>query len=258
MNAIVGIASPAQVLWLGLFTRNPGLEGDQSSEVNYGSYVRQPALFQLPTGIPDSLERTMLNNTMTFPRITSALMGNLDTFEIRFFGIMTSQALGSGDMLVTGEFINPLILQINDSPTLLAGDIALRVSGTFGMTIMDDILNHIRGQALPSRGNLQVGLFDGDPRINGTELSGGGYFKQNITMSDRLGATPWGDPPGTEIANIALVDFRFPQGNWGIWSHTALYSGTTIVDVAPRGISRLLNQQINPRIPPGGYKMRFI
>jgi len=81
--------------------------------------------------------------------------------------------------------------------------------------ILDRIFRTDPGSIRPAA--VYVGLFTalpGEDGTGGTEVSGGGYARQQVTQAD----ANWSDPTaGTqgEVDNVADVDFGAATANWG-------------------------------------------
>lgn len=90
-----------------------------------------------------------------------------------------------------------------------------------------EVLNAIlRNIALPSRPDIYVALYDGDPTVAGVEVTGTGYVRQEATFAAPTGSNPSG------CANDIAIEFIVPVGeNWGDVDHFAVLDDESAGDI---------------------------
>ncbi|MDW8206835.1 MAG: hypothetical protein RMJ43_03290 [Chloroherpetonaceae bacterium] len=92
--------------------------------------------------------------------------------------------------------------------------------------LADALLNHVlRNTPFTSPTNIFIGLFTSNPGESGggTEVSGGGYARQQVTF----GAPQDNAPDGRRCTNSSAVTFPQATANWGTITHAGLFSTAT-------------------------------
>ena len=209
-------------LFLALYRSNPTNTGLAGSEILYEGYQRQPITFSAPT-IEDTPSSSGTPNVsvinereLLFPIIAS------DSDNVTHVGIVTSQTVGAGSMLLYGEFAEPRRMLANTQPKIAAGSLRYTLEGNWSNWFKMQVLNTLRGQSVQGFTPFAA-LYSGNPQSGGFELSGAGYARRAIEYS--LPAVQIGGY--TSIANNAAVAFEEAGDNWGNWSHSAVMTGET-------------------------------
>lgn len=92
-------------------------------------------------------------------------------------------------------------------------------------------LNTLRGVSFTPLASIWISLHSSAPvdetegGWEGTELSGDGYARVEISSSELDAASPLGD--GTAITNNVEVAFPMSTGVWGTISHVAFWDGAS-------------------------------
>jgi len=233
-------------VYLGLFMSNPGNTGTQGIEVQYSGYERLPVTFSSPYN--EAGNRGIRSNVDLLWEPSP-----IDIGQVRFIGLMSSQLVGTGDMLAYGELTSPLDVRANQQPSIQAGDALFFLVGNASDSFKDRILNVLRGTQLDGF-NPHWALFNGDPTQGGAELSGGAYARPSMSFS-----TPEVTAgEAMHIQNSNLVRFPAPTMPWGLWAWDCIMTAETggeIVIQLPNPVPETILRNYVPQIRPGYYRV---
>lgn len=113
------------------------------------------------------------------------------------------------------------------------------------------VLNHVfRNQPFASPTTVYVGLFTSP----NTEVSGGGYVRQEITFG-----APYADGNDTVIENDEEVRFPIAAADWGNITHAALFdaeTGGNRLDLAEITSPRTVRENDQFVIAAGNYTVK--
>lgn len=115
------------------------------------------------------------------------------------------------------------------------------------------ILNYVRGTAMPAApGTVYVGLFDGDPKAGGTEVT------TTISAGGRV-AVPWTAVAARAIENNADIDFGAAAGAADV-DHFALFTAASAgnqLGSTPLDNARSIGAGDPVVFPAGSLEMNF-
>lgn len=210
LNAFRGqtFTAPTTV-YVALYLSDPTETGTAGTEVSYSGYQRQSITFSEPA--PETGGIGFKNLTqITFPEPETA------AGTITWIGILDSQV--GGNMLCRAELTEPLMVEANEPPVFLPGDIMFYLNGNFSTNFKTKVLNVMRGTSLPGFSPF-FSLFNGNPESGGAELSGDNYSRASLVFS-----SPSEQESGQLlIQNSQASNFNRPTTSWGTWSYSVIY-----------------------------------
>lgn len=214
LNVLRGVTFAASAkCYLGLYLNDPGESGSAGTEVSYTGYQRKEIQFSAPAESNGGLGIQNLSD-ITFPTPPAA------AGTITHVGVLDS--LTGGNMLARGKLVEPLIIDKDEPPVFLAGDVLFYLEGNLSGAWKTRVLNVLRGQSI--QGIIPYfSLWNGSPESSGSELSGDNYQRVPITF----GAPAEQSSGQILIRNSAAAAFPRPTTSWGTWSWSALYSAQT-------------------------------
>jgi len=205
-------AAPAS-MFVGLYLSNPGETGMAGTEVTYSGYQRQAITFSNPAPISGNIG--IQNDTeIKFAMTATALQ------PITHIGI--SDSVSGGNMLLYGQYDEPLQIPANGSPVIRVGDAQWWCVGSFSNMFKTSVFNILRGTSLPGFQSF-CALYNGSPESGGIEISGTGYARMLITFS----------APAQQVSGQAQIsnsiDIEFPKAltNWGTFTHMAVFNASS-------------------------------
>lgn len=204
----VSITAPAKV-YLALFLNSPTETGQAGTEITYTGYARQEISFSAPASMNGGLG---ISNSadITFPTSASA------AGTVTHIGVMDS--LTAGNMLVYGELTDPLVVAANEAPVIVSGEAMWWLSGNMANAYKTKVLNILRGTNC-SGFVPYLALYNGSPESGGSELSGSGYARVNLTF----GAPAEQTSGQMLITNSVRAATSRAGAAWGTWNYTAIY-----------------------------------
>lgn len=205
--------APATV-YAALFLSDPTETGAAGTEASYGGYARQAITLASPTTVGTTVS-TSNPATITFPTPPGA------SGTVLYAAIMDAST--GGNMLVYKLLANPIPLTSETSPRFAAGEIVLTMAGgNLDPTFKVKILNYLRGTNLTGF-TPYLALYSGDPTTSGTELSGSGYARLELTFD-----TPAEQVSGQmQTANTNSVESAAASANWGTWAYGVIMDAST-------------------------------
>lgn len=238
INLMRGTALTApDALYVGLFLSDPTDTGTGGTEVSYTGYARQAVTFGL-----DGYSAIQNTAVITFPTASASVSSPVT--HIGIFDKSTGTS-GSTHMWLYGSLTTPLQIQAGISPVFRINSIKWTMSGNLSDTYKQQILNTIRGQqASVAAFTPYIGLCNGDPNGNGSELSGTDYERFAVTFT--APSTDSGDAVATMTSNTADVSTPNPAGSyWGTWNYSGIYtasSGGSLFASVPLATSYVMNE----------------
>jgi hypothetical protein len=126
-----------------------------------------------------------------------------------------------------GQLSTNLMIQAGVSPVFRVGSIKWTINGNLSATYKQQILNCIRGQqSSVSSFNPYIGLCNGDPAGDGTELSGTDYARFAVTFSEPTSDSE--TAAATMTSNTADITSPNPAGSyWGNMSYAGIYTASS-------------------------------
>jgi len=236
LNTLRGqaFAAPSQ-LFCGLFLSSPGKSGTAGTEISYVGYQRRPITFDIPV---IELNRVTISNNAQLTFAQSPVSAG----TVRFVGIF--DAATGGNMYLYGSLTEDLPIMPNESPVLLINEVLFFSIGDLSNEYKRRLFNVCRGTSLPGFAP-HLALFNGNPQVGGSELSGDNYARRPVSFSAPINESG----SMAIIRNTARVEFARPTSNWGNWTFTALYdapSAGTPVFLQERSVAKTLNRGIMP------------
>ena len=205
------LAAPSTV-YVSLYLSNPGDENG-GTEVSYDGYKRQAISFAAPVSQSGGIRAIRNSAQVTFPVAAN------DVGTATHIAIMDAQT--GGNMLCYSPIADPLLIKANTEPTLLAESVEFSISGDLSDYFKQKILNVLRGESIPGF-TPHMALFNGHPENGGSELSGENYGRVSVTM----GSVSQESSGRAVLKNSAAASFEDPSGNWGSWTHTAVFDSS--------------------------------
>lgn len=200
-------SAPA-TLYLALYFNDPGETGQAGTEVSYSGYARRPVTFSAPadmnggTGVQNAADITFATTPVGIGTVTH--VGVLDS-------------LTGGNMLLYGEFSEPIAIEANEAPVVVAGEAQWWITGNMTKVFRARVLNFLRGQALSGFASY-IALYNGDPESGGAELVGDNYARAAVTFS-----APEEQTGGQmRMVNSATAQTNRSSTNWGTWAYTVV------------------------------------
>jgi len=201
-------------LYAGLFLSDPTETGTAGTEASYVGYARQVVTFTSPATVGTTVSISN-SATITFPTPPGA-SGTV------LYATLHDAANG-GNVLVYKALSNPIPLTSETSPRFAAGEIVLTMTGgNLDPTFKVKILNYLRGTNITGF-TPYLALYSGDPTTSGTELSGSGYARLELTFD-----TPAEQVSGQmQTANTNSVESAAASVNWGTWAYGVIMDAST-------------------------------
>jgi hypothetical protein len=247
LNAFNGVTfSAPSSLYIALFLSNPSETGTAGAETNYPEYTRQPITFTPPYaesgGIGVKNAANILWNA-----------SSVDGGQIQFIGILDSNVIGAGNMLLYGQLTDPMTIRAGQQPSIYAGDVLYYSTGNFSVWFKTAMLNVLRGQNLMGF-SPYLALFNGNPEQSGAELAGGAYARPVIVFN-----APAEQASGqTLIQNSLDVTFPSPTSPWGVWGYDGIMdnslNGNLITKFQNPAPENILKNYV-PFVNAGDYKV---
>ena len=204
---VFGIADVSAISsrYLALFTSDPGNDGQSGTEASYTGYARKSLTFAAPT-ITDGVLTMANSNKIVFPNTSGTTQ--------RITHVALFSASTGGNMLLYGAMTTPVdnVAGMVFSP----GSISWTISGDLSDNFKTAIANVLRNTAI-TKITPYVGLFDGDPRTSGTEVSGGSYARKKLTITAPTSVNGMG-----YTYPSAAIEFATPTADWGTVTHVAI------------------------------------
>lgn len=120
--------------------------------------------------------------------------------------------------------------------------------GAFSNYLENQVMNHIlRNIPYTSPAAVYVALYTSDPTADntGTEVSGGGYARQQVTF---------GAPTDGVVSNTADINFPVATADWGTITHAAIFDAATggnMLIYGPLNAAKTISAGDQYRIPAG-------
>lgn len=201
-------------LYVGLFYGNPGETGGAATETAYNGYLRQRIIFGAPYALNGGIG-VVNNGSSIFPAVPTTTLP-----DITHLGVFDAPV--GGNMLIYGEFTEPVKLQVNDIPVIVAGEAQWWYNGTATTYWKTKVLNLLRGASI-SGFIPYIALYGGNPDSGGAELSGENYGRVPV-----LFAAPTQEENGqARIANSQVATSARASTGWGVWNYTVICEGPT-------------------------------
>ncbi len=211
--------SAPSALYAGLFLSNPTDSGTAGTEVSYSGYARQQVTFAL-----DGTSSIQNSTVITFPE-APASVGSPVT-HIGIYDTLSGTASPT-NLWLYGQLSTNLTIQAGVSPVFRVGSIKWTINGNLSTTYKQLILNTIRGDnASISAFTPYIGLCNGDPADNGTELSGTDYARFAVTFA--APSTDSDTATASMTSNTADVTCPNPAGSyWGSMNYAGIYNASS-------------------------------
>ena len=238
INLMRGTALAApDALYVGLFLSDPTDSGTAGTEVSYSGYARQAVTFGFDGS--DSIQNTA---AITFPTASASVSSPVTHIGIYDKATGTS---GSTHMWLYGALTTPLTIQGGISPVFRVNSIKWTFSGNLSAAYKQQILNTIRGQqASVAAFSPYIGLCNGDPNGNGSELSGTDYARFAVTFA--APSTDSDAATASMTSNTADIVTPNAAGSyWGVWNYSGIYtaaSGGSLFASVPLSASYTMNE----------------
>jgi hypothetical protein len=208
----ISFTAPEKV-FIGLFLSNPTDTGTAGTEIAYEGYERREVTFTAPA--PESGGIGFKNSGQI--RFAET---NMNVGTITHIGIFDSKI--GGNMLLYGKLNESLPLEAGEAPVLLEGEIVYYLTGSLTDAYKTKLLNVLRKQNLEGF-NPHLSLWNGDPEVAGSELSGDNYSRIPLTFT-----APTETPTGqSSIENAIDTSFSRPTSSWGTLTHIVIMNNKT-------------------------------
>jgi len=214
LNLLRGVSATAPATaYLALYLNTPSETGAAGTEVSYSGYVRMPIAFTEPAAMNGGIGIQNVSD-ITFPTTTTA------AGTVTHIGVLDS--LTGGNMLLYAELTEPLVIQANEAPVIVAGEAQWWLTGNMSNAYKAKVLNLLRG--INSTGfTPYLSLYNGSPEAGGSELSGAGYGRVALTF----GAPAEQSSGQMLISNSVRATTARAATSWGTWTYTAVYDAAS-------------------------------
>lgn len=239
----------APTLFVALFLSSPGNTG-AGTEVSYPGYEHVPAAFTEPALVNGVY--TMKNaGDLTFA-VSSASVGTAT-----YLALIDSQVPGSGNMWAYMELDEPIAINANVAPSIVAQEWAYQFTGDFTAAYKQKILNLLRGHNITGFTPFYA-PYNGNPDSGGAELSGGldGNYARFAAGFTAPAVQPSGQTMITQAVDTGSV--RPSGAGWGTWSHTSIMtaeSGGEAVCYKAEPATNILSSNRRMIVPAGGFSI---
>jgi hypothetical protein len=240
--------SPGTDIYIGLFTdASPQTDSDPGTEVSGGSYERKN---YTAWDAPSTSGSTANTNDIEFVEATGAWG------DIRYIGVFDAST--SGSFLLRGQLNADKTITTGDTFKISAGDFEWTLSGALSNALSGSIINHVlRNTSMPvSSDNIYVALYTDNPgrADSGTELSGDGYARKNIT--------DWTTPSVGSGSTVNTGEETFPQAtaSWGEVTHVGVRNAETggdLLFVGAWDTSKTIDEGDYAKIPAEGLGLKI-
>jgi len=240
--------SPGTNIYIGLFTdASVQTDSNPGTEVSGGDYARE--LYNV-WDAPSTSGSTANTNDIEFVEAT-ANWGN-----IRYIGVF--DALTSGSFLLRGQLTADKEITIGDIFKINAKNFEWNLSGALSNALSGSIINHVlRNTSMTvSNNNIYVALYTDDPgrADSGTELSGNGYARKNITS--------WIAPNSGSGSTVNTNEETFLQATatWGEITHVGVRNDSSAGDLLFVGAwdaSKIVGEGDYAKIPAEGLGLKI-
>lgn len=200
--------TPPSTVYLALSTADPGDDGSGLSEPG-DTYARQAITFGAA-----SSRRVTQSGSISFPQATGSWG------DVSHWAVCDASGTGAGNVMAHGAWGTTKTIVSGNTPTVNDGEVYVEFSaGEISDYLAEALLDFaFRNQAL-SEPDTYLGLAtatigDGDTGSTVTEVSGGGYARQQINPNG--GADPtWNVAAGGSLDNAGTAEFATATADYG-------------------------------------------
>lgn len=239
----------APTLYAALFLSSPGNAGG-GTEVAYPGYEHVLATFTEPA-VANGVYTMMNAGDITFA-VSSASVGTAT-----YIALIDSQVPGSGNMWAYMELDEPIAINANVAPSIVAQEWSYQFTGDFAAAYKQKILNLLRGHSITGFTPFYA-PYNGNPDSGGAELSGGidGNYARFAAQFTAPAVQASGQTLITQAVDTGSV--RPSGAGWGTWSHTAIMTAESegsVVCFKQEPTTNILSSNRRMIVPAGGFSI---